>query len=170
MTRGWLNAGVLMMAALGLALGASQRTPSLVMSSADPALEALEARVARSPRDVGAAMNLARELLDRGAPGLALSVLERSEEAAGASPEASNLTAAALVAAGKNQRALAATRRALQLCEATGCEGRLVAQATRREGMLEAVLAAGIEDIAADPEATAAAYRRSLRQVRVAMN
>ena len=62
------------------------------------------------------------------------------------------------------------TRRALSLCAEQGCDASLVARSVRRENLLEAVIEMGIEDVTSNPEAAELAYRRTVRQVRVAMN
>jgi hypothetical protein len=173
MTRGGFNVVLLAGLSITVALGASQRTPSLVLDSPQDTtseLASLEARVARSPEDREAALRLARALLGRNAPGLALAVLERSSRALERSPEAADLAATAQMKVGKNRAALASTKQALVACERQGCEGTLLARNARREELIEAALAEGIEDMEADPEATARAHRKATRRVQLAMN
>lgn len=170
MTRGWFNAVLLAGLSITAALGASQRTPSLVLGATTPGLAALEAQAARSPSDQEAVLRLSRAYLDRNAPGLALAVLDRSPAMLRASPAAIDVAATAQVRAGQNRRALASTRQALALCETQGCDGGLLARSARREELLEAAIAEGIEDVDANPDATERAYRKALRRVQLAMN
>lgn len=153
-----------------VALGASQRTPEAVLPSLPPELVALEAHVARSPEDQVAVLQLTQALLDQGAPGLALTVLERSPSLTQQSPAVADLAATAELRNGHNRLALAMTQRTLELCEQQSCNGVTIARSLRREALLRAALADGIEDIDANPEATARAYRKAVRQVRLAMN
>jgi len=173
MARGWLNAAVLLGLSALITVSASRRTPSLVIEKRGQALEemaALENRVSVNPDDQVAVLTLARGFLNRGSPGLALAVLERSPSVAQGSAAGADVTATALMNAGKNRQALAMTRQALALCEAGSCEANVAARAARREELLEAVLAVGIEDMDSDPEAVERAYHRALRRVQLAMN
>ncbi|MCU0656864.1 MAG: hypothetical protein MUF64_16905 [Polyangiaceae bacterium] len=172
MVRGWMNVALLAGISIMAALGASQRTPSLVLAHlpGDPALAELEARVASDPKDEAAMIQLARTLLDRNAPGLAVTVLERSPSVLQRSAEAADLASTAQLRSGKNRSALAWTRQALALCEKRGCEHGTVVRATRREELLEAAVSEGIEDLDANPEATARVLRKAVRQVQLAMN
>lgn len=170
MARGWLNGAVLVGLAVAGAAGASRRTPSLVLEPRGAeALAALEVQAARSPDDEAAVGALARALLDRGEPGMALAALERSPGLVQSSPEVSDLTAVALVSAGRNRQALAVTRQALSWCDRRPCGASLVARAVRREEWLDAAVAAGIEDMSKNPEGAMLAYRRAVREVRLAM-
>jgi len=173
MARGWLNAAVLLGLAALITVSASRRTPSLVIEKRGQALDemtALENRVSINPDDQAAVLALARGFLNRGSPGLALAVLERSPSVAQGSATGADVAATALMNAGKNRQALAMTRQALALCEAGSCEASVAARAARREELLEAVLAVGIEDMDSDPEAVERAYHRALRRVQLAMN
>lgn len=170
MARGWLNAMLLAGFSIMAALGASQRTPSLVIPSPAAQLGELEAHVARAPGDQQAVLQLTQTFLDRNSPGLALAVLERSPALLQRSPAAADLAATARLRTGQNRTALAMTRQALVLCERQGCDGTTMARNARREELLEAVLADGIEDMDANPEATARAYRKAVRRVQLAMN
>lgn len=173
MARGWLNAAVFLGVSAVMALSASRRTPSLLVGQRGAPLgemAALEAQVARDPSNPTAVVALARGFLERGSPGLALAVLERSPGVVQASAAAADVAATAMVGAGHNRQALALTRQALSLCDEQACEASLLVRATQREELLDAVLAVGIEDMDKNPEGALQAYRRAVRQVRVAMN
>jgi hypothetical protein len=64
---------------------------------------------------------------------------------------------------------LAVVRDARDACEASAesCSAWQFAKAERQRAFLEQVVAAGIEDPLAEPEATRAAYERSAREVRL---
>lgn len=170
MARGWLNAMLLAGFSIVAALGASQRTPSLVLSEPAAQLTELEARVARAPEDQDAVLRLTQIFLEQNSPGLALAVLDRSPALLHRSAAAADLAATARLRTGQNRSALAMTRQALSLCERQGCDGVTVARNAHREELLEAALADGIEDVDANPEATARAYRKAVRRVQLAMN
>lgn len=170
MLRARMNVVLLVGLLLAVVVGASRRTPGLVLPSGTEGVASLEEAAARRPDDAVAVNALARAFLERRAPGLALAVLERSPSVVRTSPEAADLAATAAMGAGRGRQALAWTRQALALCNEGSCGASLVVRATRREGLLEAALELGIEDIHAAPEAVEAAYRRTLRQVRIAMN
>ncbi|MCS6899573.1 MAG: hypothetical protein RMJ98_07645 [Myxococcales bacterium] len=172
MTRGWLHGMLLAGFLITAALEASQRTPKLVLDSSPNTLElsALEARVAHTPQDQRAVLQLARTLLEQNEPGMALAVLERSPKAMERSPEGADLIATVQMRMGKNRAALASTKHALMACERQGCEGILLARNTLREELLEVLLTEGIEDVEANPEATAQIYRQATRQVHLAIN
>jgi hypothetical protein len=172
MARTWANALVLVGIASAVLLGATHRSPSLAhpqRQGGSPAHQALEERAARDPGDAPAAQALARSYLDRGDPGLAVAVLERSPSAIDSASSA-DFAAVAYLNAGLGTASLSMTRKALDLCERQTCEASLIARAARREELLQAVLEMGVEDVTRHPEALELAYRRTVRQVRVAMN
>lgn len=171
MARSWMNAVVLSGVALLMAASAGQRGPSrLVPAPEASALASLEDRAARNPDDTQAVVALAQAFVDRGSPGLAMAVLDRSPTVIERSPAAADVASAALIGAGDNRRALALTRQTLTRCDEDACPGTLVARATQREELLSALVSAGIDDLNANPAATEIAYRRAVRQVRIAQN
>ncbi len=133
-------------------------------------LEALETAVARRPDAPEPVERLMRAYVERGEPGSALAVAERSPVAAMATPGSADLVARALLGAGRASQALAVTEKVLERCDAGVCAGGLVARAMRRERLLEAMLSMGIEDADRHPEAAEIAYRRSSRDVRFSAN
>jgi hypothetical protein len=172
MAKPWANVVVLLGMAASVVVGASRRSPALVnqASASSQRIESLENRAANQPGDVVAVQALVKTYLDQGAPGQAVAVLHRAPAAAFASPAASDLAATAYLNAGLGSASLSMTRRVLELCSEQRCDASLVARSVRREGVLEAVIEMGIEDVTSNPEAAQLAYRRTVRQVRVAMN
>jgi hypothetical protein len=174
MARFWANIALLSGLTVAALVGASRRTPSLVLGAhGQPELArlaSLEHRAAVNPSDLGAVTGLARSYLDRGDAGLALAVLQRSGEQVAASATASDLAASVYLNTGHAREALASTRQALALCADRPCEAGVVSRSARREGLLEAVIEMGVEDVTTNPEVVELAYRRTIRPVRIAMN
>lgn len=165
-----VNAAVFLGVALTAAVSAAQRTPTRVMVDNGSNLSALEDRLAQQPGDASTAEALLRAYVERNEPGMAVAVLQRSPGLSTSSPASADLAATALLAAGRGSEALAMTRQTISLCESQTCDASMMARSLRREGLLEAMLGMGIEDVDKDPEAASVAYRRLLRPVRVAMN
>lgn len=165
----WANVAVLAAMAAAVVVGAARRSPALAHGAGGAGVEQLEAQAAQAPGDRRAAQELARSYVGRGEFGLAVAVFERAPGAAD-SPAASEVAALAYLNAGQGSASLSMTRRTLELCERQGCEATVVARAARREEMLTAVLEMGVEDVTTHPEAVDLALRRTVRQVRVAMN
>lgn len=171
MARQWINAGVVLGVTALVALSSSQRTPTLVSEAraGDPVAE-LERTVAHAPADGEAVRSLIKVYLERDAPGLAVTVASRSPGAAMATPASADLTARAYLGAGRATESLGVTRQVLARCEAQEpCEASLVARATRREQLLEAMVELGVEDADKNPEVVQLAYRKTARNVRVAL-
>ncbi|RYE92582.1 MAG: hypothetical protein EOO75_06340, partial [Myxococcales bacterium] len=139
MAQSWMNAVVLSGVALLAVASAGQRGPSRLVPAREAGpLASLEERAARDPDDSAAVVALAQAFVDRGSPGLALAVLDRSPTLLERSPAAADVASAALVGAGDNRRALALTRQALTRCDEGSCPGTLVARAAQREELLAA--------------------------------
>ncbi len=167
---GW-NVVVMCGVSLLAVASSGQRAPSRVLRGAEAATFApLEERAARSPDDAGAVVALAQAFVDRGSPGMALAVLERSPSVLERSPAAADVASAALIGVGDNARALAMAHKAMSRCDEGACAGVLMARVAQREEMLSALVAAGINDLGANPEGAEVAYRRAVRQVRIALN
>jgi len=148
-------------------LGTQQRASSVLPVGKD--VTALEEQAALSPSPDSVA-RLASAYLDRDQPGLASAVIERSPTALRDRPEIAQLHARALFGRGRASDALAVARGARDACSDSmtgriGCPPWLVAKTTRQLAFLEEVVAAGIEDPYANPDATLAAYERSTREV-----
>jgi hypothetical protein len=173
MKRFWANIAFLSALAVAVVGGASRRAPSLVLGGQAgqlAELASLEHRAAVDPSDLGAVTGLARGYLDRGDAGLALAVLQRSNDQVAASAVASDLAASVYLNTGHAHEALAATRQALALCAGGRCEAGVMSRSARREGLLEAVIEMGVDDVTTSPELVELAYRRTVRPVRIAMN
>lgn len=169
MAKHWINAAVLIGVAGLLAAGSARRGPSLVSAPADGVAQ-LEQTVARHPGDEHAVRSLMKVYLDRNEPGLAVAVAQRAPAAVVASATSTDLAARAYLGAGRASESLTLTRRALAQCAAESCDATMMARASRREQLLEAMQELGIEDADKNPEAVELAYRKSARTVRVALN
>jgi hypothetical protein len=170
-----LNGLVLMAAgALWLASGSSREHAVLspVGTAAEPAvLRALESQVAASPRDEGQLRALAQSYIDARAPGMAVAVIEQAPADVRSNARVLHLYARALIEEGHAQDALAVERTVLRTCTmADGvCDSWLIASARRRSDILEELVALGIEDARAQPEASAVAYHNATREARLAV-
>jgi len=130
-------------------------------------LDALEAEVAASP-ELDGVSRLAAAYLDRNQPGLAIAAIERAPAAAQDAPALSLLRSRALFGMAQPVEALAVLDAGRERCRVgEQCPDWLVARLHRNHAFVEAVVAAGIEDPARDPEATMQAYRSSTREVRL---
>ncbi len=158
------------MASLG---GTEQRAAELfpkrsqAVDTAPADFQGLEARAALTP-SAGSVAALAGAYLDRGQPGLATAVIEKSPREMQQRPEIAVLHARALFHRGQVREALAVARDASESCsDGTTCAPWLVAKATRQVAFFEQAVAAGIEDPVTNPDATLAAYDRSSHEVRL---
>ena len=158
------------MASLG---GTEQRAAELfpkrtqAVESAPADFQGLEARAALTPTAVTVTA-LAAAYLDRGQPGLATAVIEKSPRETQLRPEVAVLHARAVFHRGHVREALAIARDASDSCsDSTTCAPWLVAKTTRQVAFFEQAVAAGIEDPSANPDATLAAYDRSSHEVRL---
>lgn len=149
--------------ALHLASG-SQREHAVLHPDASAA--SLEQLAAERPSDDDIRARLALHYLDAHAPGLAIGLLERG---AARSPKLEHVYARALLEQGRAADALAAERRVLEACASHDCSGALITSATHRAEVFASLVALGIEDAPAHPEAAHAAYHRATRQVSLAV-
>ena len=130
-------------------------------------LQELESRAAVAPT-AGSVAALARAYLDRNQPGLATAVLEKAPRDVQKRPEVAYLYARALFHRGRAREALAVAREASETCADMGtCAPWLIAKTERQVAFFEQVVAAGIDDPQANPDATMAAYDRSTHAVRL---
>jgi hypothetical protein len=131
-------------------------------------LGALETQAALAPTAASVSA-LAGAYLDRDQPGLASAVLERASLDVQGRPEVAHLYARALFHRGRARDALAVAERASAACADTdgACPAWLVAKTIGQTAFFGEVVAAGIDDPHANPEATRAAYERSNREVRL---
>jgi hypothetical protein len=158
------------MASLG---GTEQRAAELFPSRTQPVdaapadFQGLEARAALAPTS-GSVAALAGAYLDRGQPGLATAVIEKSPREMQQRPEIAVLHARALFHRGHVREALAIARDASDTCsDGATCAPWLVAKTMRQVAFFEQAVAAGIEDPVTNPDATLAAYDRSSHEVRL---
>jgi hypothetical protein len=147
-------------------------TPSQAAATMD-ALDALEGDAAQHRDDPREVASLAQAYLDARAPGLALRVVESAPVAVRTAPAVAHLHAVALFDMGRAHEAQLAEREVLARCApmpgVDACDARLVASASRRLDYLEEMIALGVEDPAAHPEASQVAYRSSTREIRLAV-
>ena len=147
-----------------VALGGEIQAQTL-LPRAPEAVKELEATAAISPT-APAVARLASAYLERDQPGLATAVIEKAPQEVQRQPEVGQLHARALYGRGKAREALAVARDAYDRCDGERpCAPWLVAKTSQQVAFLEQVVAAGIEDPQANPEATLAAYERSTREV-----
>lgn len=148
-------------------IGAVDAPDAVVAGPGAAGLAALEADAARAP-SAASVVRLADAYLERGQPGLASALLERLPSPLRDRPEVEQVYARALFGRGHAREALAVARDAEVDCgEGSACPAWLVAKAARQAAFFEQVVAAGIDDPYADPDATKAAYARSEREVRL---
>ncbi len=142
-----------------------KRAPTEGAAPAD--FQGLEAQAALSP-SAGSVVALAAAYLERGQPGLATAAIESAPRDLQQRPEVAQLRARALFHRGHVRDALAVARDARDACaDGAACAPWLVAKTTRQVAFFEQVVAAGIEDPSANPDATLAAYDRSSHAVRL---
>ena len=169
MARQWLNAAVLV-GVCGLAAVFSAHRSASAVNGPSIDVASLESAVARDATDAKAVAALMRTYLEHDAPGLAVAVLQRSPDAALATPASSDLAARALLGAGRASESLSVTRQIVARCDRQPCDASLIARSARREQVLTAIVEMGIEDADSNPAAVELALRRSVRQVRLALN
>jgi hypothetical protein len=138
---------------------------------------AFEASAAAHPDDPEALRSLVQAYLEATQPGLALGVLEAAPAAVRAEPRTEHLYARALLDQGRNDDALAAESRVVGACmpiadgapaaAQRGCDGVLLASALRRTAILKELVALGVTDTLAQPEASLVAYQNATREARV---
>lgn len=170
------SAAVMAGAAAMWLMSGTQRERPLVGTAGD-SVTTLEARASARGGDPEGVRALAQAYLDAHQPGLALVLVEACPAAVRADVRVRHVRARALLDEGRNEEALAAEREVLGACGAivdgrrapAGCDAVLFASAVRRAGILAELLALGVEDAQAHPEASLVAYQNATREARVAM-
>lgn len=173
--KGWNVAVLVAIGAIWFA-GSTQHEKRVVGDTTHTGRVALlEEQVAASPADAKRVRELAQGYLDARAPGMALTTIERAPKAVRSDPTVEHLYARALLDQGRSADALAAERRVLSICndipapepavDPPICSSYLIASATRRAEILEQLVAIGVEDANAHPEASSLAYHNATRQV-----
>jgi len=171
----WNMTVLVAMGALWLASGTAREKPVVVTPSAQTdAVRSLEVKVAMGPGDVAARRDLAQAYLDAHAPGLAVSVVAASPADVRETPAIQHVYARALVDEGRSGDALAAERKVVAACTPASdgtapCDAWVLASATRRVEILQELVALGVEDAQAHPEASAIAYQNATREARLAV-
>jgi hypothetical protein len=168
---------------LWLATGVEREHPVLALGLAPAqqieAVGKLESDVAAHPEDARARRDLAQAYLDARSPGLAVRVIESSPDSVRHQAIVDHVYARALIDEGRSADALAAEERVLAICsgdeEAVSpsyehdCQTWLLVSATRRADILKELVALGVEDAQAHPEASAVAYANATREARLAI-
>lgn len=174
------SAGILTAAVfLWLASGVEREHPVLGLGLAPTeqteAVRKLEADVSAHPEDARARRDLAQAYLDARSPGLAIRAVESSPEKIRHAAIIDHVYARALIDEGRSADALAAEQRVLDVCESDDettsrdCQTWLLVSATRRADILRELVALGVEDAQAHPEASAVAYANATREARLAI-
>jgi hypothetical protein len=170
---------------------APQREKALLTSSEHPSfgslaplssgdirqVRQLESSVALHRDDPGVTRALAQAYVDARAPGLAVALIERAPASVRDDVRVRHGLARALLDQGRSERALRVERAVLASClpladgsgAATGCDPTLLASASRRIGILGELVALGVEDAEAHPEAARLAYINATRDARVTL-
>ena len=182
MEEGWrcTATALLCVGALWSASGTQRERPMLAARTpAASAVTALEARMATVPSDSPISISATRELiqayLDAHRPGLAVVLVAAASPDARGDVYVGHVYARALMEQGRNGEALAVERGVLERClgddarPAPECDDVLIARATRRIHVLQALLARGVEDTPKHPEASYAAYQNATREARIVL-
>jgi len=171
--RGWNLTILVAIGVLWLAGGVQREKPLLADEPDRLSLRALESNVALHPGDAALRRALAQSYLDARAPGLALRTIEVASRELRADPELEHVYARALLEQGRSADALAAERQVLEACDrglsAAQGAASICASASRRAAILQELVALGVEDAPAHPEASAVAYHNATREVRLAL-
>ena len=179
--------GVVVAAAAVLALGGVPGRERAVVAASGAGgqnLEQLEATVAAHPGILSARVELAHAYLDANSPGLALSLLADAPESQQHQPSVEHMAARVLIEEGRVKDALALEQHVLSVCQSdgstarpspasapdgAGCDFWLVVSATRRAEILRELVARGVEDPQAQPEASLVAYHNATHEARLAL-
>jgi hypothetical protein len=166
-----VGAGVLLVSS------GTQREKPLVRSSQD-SLPAIEARAWTRPGDPEAIRHLAEAYLGVRQPGLAIVLIEAAPQEVRADVSVRHVYARALMDEGRDGDSLRIERSVVGECQRrregddvgptqSGCDPVLVASAVRRVGILEELVALGVEDAQAQPEVSLVAYKNATREARI---
>jgi hypothetical protein len=173
--RGWeLGAGLAAAVAFLTASG-TQRERPLLSAGASAIVRAREADAAANPDDPTARRALAQAYLDADQPGLALVFLQVDPARPAPDVRTQHLYARALLDQGRSDGALAVESGVVAACvpiaegarAPDGCDTPLLASALRRVDILRQMVAMGVEDARAEPEAALVAYENATREARV---
>jgi hypothetical protein len=156
-------------------MSGTQREKPLLAATEPEAVRALEARVVGNPNDPEANRALEQAYLDAREPGLAVVLFESANATVRDDVRVQHVYARALIDEGRNDDALRVERQVLTTCRPvaeggqapTGCDAVLFASAARRTNILAELVAQGVQDAQAHPEASFAAYQNATREARV---
>jgi hypothetical protein len=158
------------------AMGGTEREKLVVAGGWVEPLRALEASVAADGRDAAHARSLAQAYLDAHHSGLALALIEAAPPGVQSDLRLRHIYARALLDQGRNEKALVVESGVVDACRPrtdgslpTSCDPVLLASAVRRTAILQELVALGIHDTLAHPEASLVAYRNATRQARVSL-
>lgn len=169
--------GVTVMIGIGAlwVLSGTQRSGPVLPSTTD-SIRSLEAEVAAQPDNPAMARMLAQAYLDARQPGLARVLLESAPGRARADVRTRHILARTLLELGRADLALAVEVGVVHECQPTarpsdalapGCDPVLFASAARRTSIMREMVALGVTDIVAHPEASLIAYENATREARV---
>jgi hypothetical protein len=169
--------GVAMVAAVATLwiMSGTQREKPLLAATEPDAVRVLEANAVAHPGNPEANRALAQAYLDARQPGLAIVLVEGAAANVRDDVRVRHVYARALVDEGRNDEALTVEKGVLAACQpltlgqkgAPGCDSTLLASAMRRTDILGELVAQGVEDAQAHPEASLVAYQNATREARV---
>jgi hypothetical protein len=156
-------------------MSGTQKEKPLLAATEPEAVRVLESAAVAHPADPEANRALAQAYLDARQPGLALVLVESSVPAVRDDVRVRHVYARALVDEGRNDEALTVEKGVLAACQpvidggraAPGCDTLLLVSAMRRTEILGQLVALGVEDAQAHPEASLVAYQNATREARV---
>jgi hypothetical protein len=172
---GALAYGVTVMIGVGALWGLSgtQRAGSVLPVKTD-SIRSLEADLAAQPDNPSMTRTLAQAYLDARQPGLARVLLESAPGRARADVRTRHILARTLLDQGRTDLALDVEVGVVADCQpsvsdgfAPGCDPVLFASAVRRASIMREMIALGVTDVLAHPEASLVAYENATREARV---
>ena len=171
------GATVLAAAAVFWLMGGTQREKAVVTGAEPAGLRTLETAVVTAPGSVESRRALAQAYLDARQPGLAVAALEAGPPTLREDVRVRHILARALVDEGRSEEALHLEESVAASCgplargeqAPEGCDPVVLASALRRAGILRELVALGVEDAPAHPEAMLFAYENATREARVAV-
>jgi hypothetical protein len=160
------NAAVFAFVGIAFGIGGTGEAAPVLRAPLGTDAQRLESQAALEPTSANVAA-LADTYLDRGQPGLAVSLLDRH---AADGPETQLARGRALYASGHAKEALSTIEDLLADCEervspSAPCATWVVIKGIHERAFFEEMVRSGIDDAALDPEATQAAFERSRRQM-----
>jgi hypothetical protein len=146
----------------------------LVLSGRADSIRTLEAAVAAHPDNVEGTRTLAQAYLDARQPGLARVLLDAAPGGIQSNLRIQHVLARTLLDEGRSDLALDVEAGVVAACRpgdgdglASSCDPVLFASAVRRAGVLREMVAMGVTDALAHPEASLVAYENATREARV---